>query len=368
MSEKEPEVWNKQDGPVFINPNKKYGLVIPSKSKTELKPKTSVRPCIFDDDEDEESEKNTDKTKVSTSSKVNTSSSILKKQTQIQIEKALQEDKSIFEYDEIYSELEKEKLKVDPKAKKNESKEPKYIVGIMKAAAKRKMEFERVQDRKIQKEREEEGDLWKDKEVFVTAAYRKKMEERQKIEEEERRQEQIENLLDVRKQKDLSGFYFSLLKMKTGEWVIEEEGEKEKRLEKERQEAIKFKDTKSGIQKAYRNKNEEESEEDEVEEETQNEEQHDKTDVGQETQEPEAKKIKEDEEKENEPIIEVKNEKKTELEETKIEPILSKEELRKQRLDKLFTKRTVGSKLDQELSEYFQRKAILTQKNYIERE
>ena len=46
----------------------------------------------------------------------------------------------------------------------------------MKAAAKRKMEFEKLQERKIQVEREKEGDLWSDKEVFVTTAYRKKME------------------------------------------------------------------------------------------------------------------------------------------------------------------------------------------------
>ena len=58
----------------------------------------------------------------------------------------------------------------------------------MKAAAKRQMEFEKVQERKIQKEREEEGDLWSDKETFVTSAYRKKMEERQLLEEEERNQ------------------------------------------------------------------------------------------------------------------------------------------------------------------------------------
>ena len=106
----------------------------------------------------------------------------------------------------------------------------------MKAAALRQVEYERRQDRKIQKEREEEGDLFSDKEAFVTETYRKRMEERQRLDEEERKQDQIEALLDVRKAKDLSGFYDSLLKMKTGELKIEEEGEKEKRLERERKE------------------------------------------------------------------------------------------------------------------------------------
>ena len=115
-----------------------------------------------------------------------------------------------------------------------DSFQPKYVPGIMKAAAERQMEYERRQDRKIQKEREAEGDLFGDKEAFVTSSYRKRMEEREKIEAEERRQEQIEALFDVRKQKDLSGFYMSMLKLKSGEMVIEEESEKLKRLEREK--------------------------------------------------------------------------------------------------------------------------------------
>lgn len=163
---------------------------------------------------------------------LSTGSSLLKKQTQIEIEKALKEDPSVFEYDEVYDQMKEQKEKINPKVKET-SNEPKYIAGIMKAAAKRQMEFEKLKERKVQKEREAEGDLWLDKEVFVTSAYKKKLEEREKLEEEERRQDQIETLLDVRKQKDLSGFYFSMLKMKTGELVVEEEGEKEKRLKEE---------------------------------------------------------------------------------------------------------------------------------------
>ena len=65
--------------------------------------------------------------------------------------------------------------------------------------------------------------------VFVTSAYRQKMEERALLEAEERNQERVEQLLDVRKAKDLSGFYANILKMKTGEFVVEEEGAKDKR-------------------------------------------------------------------------------------------------------------------------------------------
>lgn len=151
------------------------------------------------------------------------------------IEKALNEDSNIFEYDEIYDKLEEEKGKSDPK-KKDKSKEPKYIAGMMKTRAIRQMEYEKLQDRKVQKEREEEGDMFKDKEAFVTESYRRRMEERQRLEEEERQQEQIEALLDVRKAKDLSAIHNTLLKIRTGEILVEEEGEKEKRLERERKE------------------------------------------------------------------------------------------------------------------------------------
>jgi coiled-coil domain-containing protein 55 len=203
-----------------------------------------VKPCIFDEDDDDKDNSDDDDNKTNKSKSaqapvyVNTNSSRIKKQTQIDIEKALVEDPNIFEYDEIYDKLEDEKQKIDPKLKnktENELKEPKYIAGLLKASAKRRMEFEKLQERKIQKEREAEGDLWKDKETFVTTSYRLKMEELQRLEEEERKQDNLEALFDVRKQSDLSGFYNSMLKIKTGEMVIEEEGDKERRLQKEKQ-------------------------------------------------------------------------------------------------------------------------------------
>ena len=44
----------------------------------------------------------------------------------------------------------------------------------------------------MQKEREQEGDEFADKEVFVTSAYKKKMQERQEQEERERREAELE--------------------------------------------------------------------------------------------------------------------------------------------------------------------------------
>ena len=160
----------------------RYGLIF-NKTVTASKPKpmdTAVarqkpvaKPCIFGDEEEDDDDDLDDEgdkkktTKKPTSLQVNTGSNLLKKQTQIEIEKALHQDPTAFEYDEIYDKLEEQKNKIDPKAAaaKEKSNEPKYIAGIMKAAAKRQMEFEKLQERKVAKERQAEGDLWKDKEV-----------------------------------------------------------------------------------------------------------------------------------------------------------------------------------------------------------
>ena len=62
------------------------------------------------------------------------------------------------------------------------------------------------------------------KHIFtVTSAYRKKMEEMQKLDEEEKKRDAIENALDVTKQKDMSGFYRHLYRQTMGE----EKGQKE---------------------------------------------------------------------------------------------------------------------------------------------
>jgi coiled-coil domain-containing protein 55 len=379
----------------------RYGLILSNNktaasSSTLSKPITAkktplVKPCIFDDEEDlvESDDDDTLTNKASkkapslTSSFTNTNSNRIKKETQIEIEKALKENPNVFEYDEIYDELEAQKAKLDPKSKnQNETKEPKYIAGLMKAAAKRRMENEKVLERKIQKERELEGELWRDKEVFVTTAYRKKMEERQALEQEERNQERIEELLDVRKQKDLSGFYDSLLKMKSGELVIEEEGEKQKRLERERAEleAKNKEKSASAQQKHFRSKNEEESSEEEADEESQDKQEdtnetsikeepseNDKIEQNEinkdaEFKEPLPKKIKTEDEANIENFDEQQHEQKTKP------PKMSKEEARKLRLKEIFTKRTVGEKFEQELNDYFIRKANHVNKSYIERE
>merc|ERR1712107_63950 len=97
----------------------------------------------------------------------------------------------------------------------------------MGAADQRQKEFERRIERQVQKEREAEGDMYADKESFVTSAYRKKMEEMAEQEEEDARQARIEAALDVTKQNNMDGFYRHLYRQTMGE----EKGQKEEKPE-----------------------------------------------------------------------------------------------------------------------------------------
>merc|ERR1712243_239006 len=80
-----------------------------------------------------------------------------------------------------------------------------------------------------QKEREAEGNEFADKESFVTSAYRKKMEEIAKQEEEEARMARIEAALDVTKQNNMDGFYRHLYRQTMGE----EKGQVESKVKQE---------------------------------------------------------------------------------------------------------------------------------------
>lgn len=128
----------------------------------------------------------------------------VKKQARLDAERALEEDPTIYQYDEIYSDIH-----VDPKQKKAEKKKegPKYIKTLLQAAEKRKKEHELRIERMVQKEREAEGEMFKDKEKFVTASYRAKLEEMKKLEEEQKEMDRLETIGDVTKQGDVSGFY-----------------------------------------------------------------------------------------------------------------------------------------------------------------
>ncbi|XP_043255825.1 nuclear speckle splicing regulatory protein 1 isoform X1 [Colletes gigas] len=178
---------------------KQYGLIL-SKKQQPVAPKASN---IFADDNESDEEDAPDWIKKVL--KAEEAKNKIKKQTRLNMQKALKENPTIYQYDEVYDDMERTKSQI--KETKDEKKKPKYIENLLKAAERRKREQEHRIERMVQKEREAEGALFADKESFVTSAYRAKLEEFKKLEEEESRMDRLEAIGDVRKQQDMSGFY-----------------------------------------------------------------------------------------------------------------------------------------------------------------
>lgn len=100
-------------------------------------------------------------------------------------------DPSIYDYDAVWEDMKS----VDRKNKKLDEidameRKPKYMESLLASAEVRKRDQLRAKERMLQKEREEEGDEFQDKESFVTSAYKKQQEELRKLEEEERLREE----------------------------------------------------------------------------------------------------------------------------------------------------------------------------------
>ena len=234
----------------MFKPGKKYGLILNSKKKEQetranpMKGSNMNKPSIFGaDSSDSDNEGAGASDWVAKSMKVKSNNSGLKKQSKIQMSKALEEDPTVFQYDEVYDDIEKKKVE-EKESKKEVDRKPKYVANLLKAADERQKEFERRIERQVQKEREAEGDMYKDKESFVTSAYRKKMEEIAKQEEEEARKERIEAALDVTKQGNMDGFYRHLYRQTMGEEKEQVEAKKkvEEKEETEEEKAARVKE------------------------------------------------------------------------------------------------------------------------------
>lgn len=105
---------------------------------------------------------------------------------------AVAEDPSIFAYDEVYDSMKAGAAAAEAarKAEKEaEGDKPKYVNQLLAAAELRKKDRIRAEDKLIEREREKEGDEFRDKEAFVTSAYKEQQAELRKAEEEERLKE-----------------------------------------------------------------------------------------------------------------------------------------------------------------------------------
>lgn len=127
-------------------------------------------------------------------------------------ENALQEDPTAFDYDGVYDQIhEQRKSEQDKKKEEAQKRQPRYIHAILEKTKERKREQDVIYDRKLQREKDAEGNLFGDKEKFITAAYKKKLIEQKKWLEEEAKREEEERKQDVTKKADLSDFYANLL-------------------------------------------------------------------------------------------------------------------------------------------------------------
>ncbi|TCD71875.1 hypothetical protein EIP91_000007 [Steccherinum ochraceum] len=121
-------------------------------------------------------------------------------------------DATVFEYDEVWDKMQDAKAK-QKVAKEVDAKErkPKYISNLLTTAATRRLDHLRAEEKLIQREREEEGDEFADKEAFVTQAYKDQMAEVRRAEQEEREREEREKKSKGGMGSGLSHFYRKLL-------------------------------------------------------------------------------------------------------------------------------------------------------------
>ena len=86
-----------------------------------------------------------------------------------------------------------------------------YIGQLLVKAQEREREADVVFERRTVKERQKEDHLYGDKEKFVTAAYKKKLEADAAFAAQEKAADAAEAAADVSKRRDMSAFYANLL-------------------------------------------------------------------------------------------------------------------------------------------------------------
>src|SRR5258708_3122111 len=138
-----------------------------------------------------------------------TSASSLSRAAKNKMEKELSVDSTVYEYDEVYDQMKEAQARVKA-AKAAEDVErkvgalhhtyitpcnlashskPKYIGALLASAETRRLDHIRAEEFMIQREREHEGDMYADKERFVTQAYKDQREKVRQAEKEEKERE-----------------------------------------------------------------------------------------------------------------------------------------------------------------------------------
>ncbi|KAF9916305.1 hypothetical protein BX616_004090 [Lobosporangium transversale] len=127
---------------------------------------------------------------------------------------ALAEDATVFDYDGVYDQLKAgERARELARKKDSAERKPKYVAALLQAAETRKRDRQIAEEKRLEREREKEGEKFKDKEMFITPAYKAQKEAMRLAEEEDRKREEM-----LAKDKDgslMQGFYRALLNERT---------------------------------------------------------------------------------------------------------------------------------------------------------
>jgi hypothetical protein len=198
---------------------KKFGLNVPARSKPQPKQNPGLPPKPPSkrfNPEDEESRQD--------ASAMAASKNAVKAAEEI--------DASIFDYDSFHDakstviEAKKEATRQDAIDRK-----PKYINNLLDAAARRKQDQQIAREKQLQRERENEGDEFADKEKFVTSAYKQQQEETRKLEEEEKKRAEEEEKRKRQMGGGMQSFYRNM--MDQSEKLHQDEIEAAMKLERE---------------------------------------------------------------------------------------------------------------------------------------
>jgi coiled-coil domain-containing protein 55 len=137
----------------------------------------------------------------------------------------LQADATIFDYDGHFDGFQdSRKQKVKSQDEERVERKSRYIESLMAKQKERDREQDIIYERRLLKERMKEDHLYGDKDKFVTASYRKKLEEDRKWLEEEKITDAKEAAEDVAKKGDLSGFYHNLMSRNTAAGAVADKG------------------------------------------------------------------------------------------------------------------------------------------------
>ncbi|KAF9568100.1 hypothetical protein EC968_003120 [Mortierella alpina] len=127
---------------------------------------------------------------------------------------ALAQDATVFDYDGVYDQLKAaDRAKELARKQDSQDRKPKYVNALLQAAETRKRDRQIAEEKRIEREREKEGEEFKDKEQFITPAYKAQKEAMRLAEEEDRKREEL-----MAKDKDgslMQGFYRTMLEERT---------------------------------------------------------------------------------------------------------------------------------------------------------